>query len=79
MGEFYLTDIVALARARGLDARAVTCPEAETLGINTRAELAAAEASFQARARAAALENGVTLVDPAPSGSPTTPWSGATC
>ena len=63
-GEYYLTDIVALARARGLSAVAVTCPEAETLGINTRAELAAAEALFQSRARAAALEAGVTLVAP---------------
>ncbi|HMO07223.1 MAG TPA: bifunctional UDP-N-acetylglucosamine diphosphorylase/glucosamine-1-phosphate N-acetyltransferase GlmU [Paracoccaceae bacterium] len=64
-GEYYLTDIVALARARGLSAGVVRCPEAETLGINTRAELAAAEAIFQARARAAALEDGVTLADPA--------------
>ena len=63
-GEYYLTDIVGLARDRGLSAGFVTCPEAETLGINTRAELAAAEAAFQARARAEALENGVTL--PAP-------------
>jgi N-acetylglucosamine-1-phosphate uridyltransferase (contains nucleotidyltransferase and I-patch acetyltransferase domains) len=62
--EFYLTDIVALARARGLSAGAVLCDEAETLGINTRAELARAEAAFQARARAEALENGVTLVAP---------------
>jgi bifunctional UDP-N-acetylglucosamine pyrophosphorylase/glucosamine-1-phosphate N-acetyltransferase len=64
-GEYYLTDIVALARARGLSAGVVTCPEAETLGINTRTELAAAEAIFQARARAQALEDGVTLIDPA--------------
>ncbi len=63
-GEFYLTDIVALARARGLSAGVVTCPEAQTLGINTRAELAAAEATFQTRARAEALENGVTLIAP---------------
>jgi bifunctional UDP-N-acetylglucosamine pyrophosphorylase/glucosamine-1-phosphate N-acetyltransferase len=63
-GEYYLTDIVALARARGLIAVAVTCPEAETLGINTRAELAAAEALFQSRARAAAMEAGVTLIAP---------------
>ncbi|WP_095589932.1 bifunctional UDP-N-acetylglucosamine diphosphorylase/glucosamine-1-phosphate N-acetyltransferase GlmU [Actibacterium ureilyticum] len=63
-GEYYLTDIVGLARDRGLTAGFVTCPEAETLGINTRAELAAAEAAFQARARAEALENGVTLAAP---------------
>jgi bifunctional UDP-N-acetylglucosamine pyrophosphorylase/glucosamine-1-phosphate N-acetyltransferase len=63
-GEFYLTDIVALARARGLSAGVVTCDEAETLGINTRAELQAAEAAFQARARAEALDMGVAL--PAP-------------
>ncbi len=63
-GEYYLTDIVALARARGLTATAVACDEAETLGINTRAELAAAEAVFQTRARTEALETGVTLTAP---------------
>ncbi len=63
-GEYYLTDIVALARKRGLGATAVTCPEAETLGVNSRADLAAAEAVFQARARAQALDDGVTLVAP---------------
>lgn len=64
-GEYYLTDIVELARAAGRSVDVVTCPEAQTLGINTRAELAAAEALFQTRARAEALENGVTLSDPA--------------
>ena len=63
-GEYYLTDVVAAARARGLSARVVTCPEAETLGVNSRADLVAAEAAFQARARAEALENGVTLTAP---------------
>jgi len=63
-GEYYLTDIVAIANARGLSATAVACDEAETLGINTRAELAAAEAAFQTRARADALETGVTLIAP---------------
>jgi bifunctional UDP-N-acetylglucosamine pyrophosphorylase / glucosamine-1-phosphate N-acetyltransferase len=63
-GEYYLTDIPAAARARGLSATAVTCPEAETLGIDTRASLAEAEAAFQSRARAEALENGVTLTAP---------------
>ncbi|WP_209424652.1 bifunctional UDP-N-acetylglucosamine diphosphorylase/glucosamine-1-phosphate N-acetyltransferase GlmU [Pararhodobacter sp. SW119] len=63
-GEYYLTDIVALARKRGLSAGVVTCPESETLGINTRTELAAAEGAFQARARVEALETGVTLTAP---------------
>lgn len=64
-GEYYLTDLPGLARAAGLRVDVVTCDESETLGINTRAELAAAEAAFQARARAQALEDGVTLTDPA--------------
>lgn len=63
-GEYYLTDIVAIARARGLTATAVACDEAETMGVNSRADLAAAEAAFQARARAGALDSGVTM--PAP-------------
>ncbi len=63
-GEYYLTDIVGLARARGLAATVVRCDESETLGINTRAELAAAEAGFQARMRAELIEDGVTLVAP---------------
>ena len=63
-GEYYLTDIVGIANARGLKAVAVRCDEAETLGINTRAELAAAEAAFQARARETAIADGVTLVAP---------------
>ena len=63
-GEYYLTDIVEIAASRGLSATAVTCQEHETLGINTRQELARAEAEFQARARAEALENGVTMTAP---------------
>ena len=63
-GEYYLTDVVELARVRGLSAGVVLCDEAETLGINTRAQLAAAEAAFQSRARAEAMENGVTLTAP---------------
>ncbi|UWQ13342.1 bifunctional UDP-N-acetylglucosamine diphosphorylase/glucosamine-1-phosphate N-acetyltransferase GlmU [Aliiroseovarius sp. M344] len=61
-GEYYLPDIVSVARARGLTATVVTCDEAETLGINSRAELAAAEGVFQTRAREAALGDGVTLI-----------------
>ena len=64
-GEYYLTDLVGLARAEGRRVEVVTCDEDETLGINTRAELARAEGLFQARARARAMEDGVTLTDPA--------------
>ena len=63
-GEYYLTDVVGAAVARGLAARVVTCHEAETLGVNSRQDLVAAEAAFQAFARAEALDNGVTLTAP---------------
>ncbi|CAH2599427.1 fused N-acetylglucosamine-1-phosphate uridyltransferase and glucosamine-1-phosphate acetyltransferase [Rhodovastum atsumiense] len=64
-GEYYLTDVVALARAEGALVAAVEAPEAELRGINSRAELAEAEAVVQARLRVAAMEAGVTLTDPA--------------
>ena len=63
-GEYYLTDVAGIARARGLTAGVVLCDEAETLGINTRAELSQAEAAFQARKRAELLDLGVTLTAP---------------
>lgn len=63
-GEYYLPDIVGIARNRGLSATVVRCDEAETLGINTRAELARAEQLFQNAMRAEAMENGVTLHAP---------------
>ncbi|APX90595.1 UDP-N-acetylglucosamine diphosphorylase/glucosamine-1-phosphate N-acetyltransferase [Brevirhabdus pacifica] len=63
-GEYYLTDIVAVARKRGLGTTVVTCDETETMGVNTRADLAAAERAFQDRARAALQEDGVTLTAP---------------
>ena len=63
-GEYYLTDIVGLARAKGMSVTAVPCDEAETLGVNSRGDLAAAEAGFQARRRAELLEDGVTMQAP---------------
>ncbi|MBP0464407.1 bifunctional UDP-N-acetylglucosamine diphosphorylase/glucosamine-1-phosphate N-acetyltransferase GlmU [Roseomonas sp. PWR1] len=63
-GEYYLTDVVALARAEGKRVRAVEAPEAELRGINSRAELAAAEAVLQGQLRAAALDAGVTMQAP---------------
>ena len=63
-GEYYLTDIVALGRSAGFATHVLVGEEADALGVNSRAELAAAEAVFQGRARAAAMEAGVTLIDP---------------
>jgi len=63
-GEYYLTDAVAAARARGLKTAVVHAPEEEVLGINDRAQLAAAEAVLQARLRQKAMASGVTFLDP---------------
>ncbi|MBL4626679.1 MAG: bifunctional UDP-N-acetylglucosamine diphosphorylase/glucosamine-1-phosphate N-acetyltransferase GlmU [Roseicyclus sp.] len=63
-GEYYLTDIPGLATKAGLKATAITCDEAETIGINSRAELVAAEAQFQARRRGEMIDNGVTMQAP---------------
>jgi len=63
-GEYYLTDIVEAARRAGLTCRVFEAPAEEALGINSRAELAAAEAAMQARLRLKAMENGATLIDP---------------
>ncbi len=64
-GEYYLTDVVALARQDGQRVVAVEAPFEELRGINTRAELAAAEATVQHRLREAAMAGGATLTDPA--------------
>jgi len=62
--EFYLTDIVAIARDQGLACRVVELPAEEVLGVNTRAELAQAEALMQERLRRRAMESGATLIAP---------------
>ena len=63
-GEYYLTDLVEIATARGLQARALQAAEAEVMGVNDRVQLAAAEASMQARLRRRAMLDGATLVAP---------------
>ena len=63
-GEFYLTDAVAIAHSQGLQMAVVECPENEVLGVNSRAQLAVAEAAIQDRLRAAALDAGATLISP---------------
>ena len=62
--EFYLTDAVAIARDMKLTATAIEVEEDEVRGINTKSQLAEAEAVAQRRLRQAALDNGVTLVAP---------------
>jgi bifunctional UDP-N-acetylglucosamine pyrophosphorylase/glucosamine-1-phosphate N-acetyltransferase len=63
-GEYYLTDLVGLAVRDGERVEAVLADEAELRGINSRAELAAAEAVVQLRLRGAAMAGGATLVAP---------------
>jgi bifunctional UDP-N-acetylglucosamine pyrophosphorylase / glucosamine-1-phosphate N-acetyltransferase len=62
--EFYLTDAVEIARGMNLDAAVVEAEEDDVRGINTKAQLADAEAVLQQRLRRAALDAGVTMVAP---------------
>jgi bifunctional UDP-N-acetylglucosamine pyrophosphorylase / glucosamine-1-phosphate N-acetyltransferase len=62
--EFYLTDAVEIAREQKLRAVAVEVEEDDVRGINTKGQLAEAEAVAQQRLRQAALDQGVTLVAP---------------
>ena len=63
-GEYYLTDIVGLARKRRLSCGVIEAPEEQLLGVNDRVDLAKAEAALQSRLRRAAMEGGVTMTDP---------------
>ncbi|MFN4040109.1 MAG: bifunctional UDP-N-acetylglucosamine diphosphorylase/glucosamine-1-phosphate N-acetyltransferase GlmU [Brevundimonas sp.] len=63
-GEYYLTDVVALAREAGHPTRAVFAPEDAVMGVNAQGELAQAEALFQKVQRETAMENGVTMAAP---------------
>ena len=63
-GEYYLTDLVAIARQHGKSCGIVEGDNDEVIGVNSRIELAEAEAIFQFNARVSAMENGATLTDP---------------
>ena len=63
-GEFYLTDVVELARKRGAPTRAVMASEDSVMGVNAQAELATAEALFQKVQRETFLASGVTMSAP---------------
>jgi bifunctional UDP-N-acetylglucosamine pyrophosphorylase/glucosamine-1-phosphate N-acetyltransferase len=62
--EYYLTQIPLLAKAQGVRCAVAEADEAETMGVNSRAELARAEAEMQRRLRAKLLEQGVGMTAP---------------
>ncbi|ATN34423.1 UDP-N-acetylglucosamine diphosphorylase/glucosamine-1-phosphate N-acetyltransferase [Rhizobium sp. ACO-34A] len=63
-GEYYLTDLVEIARSLGGRAGAVDAPEAELTGCNNRAELAAIERLWQDRRRHELMISGVSMIAP---------------
>ena len=63
-GEYYLTDLPALARAEDGMTKVVICPEADVMGVDARSDLAIAESVFQTRRRSEALKSGVTMIAP---------------
>ncbi|MCO5733738.1 bifunctional UDP-N-acetylglucosamine diphosphorylase/glucosamine-1-phosphate N-acetyltransferase GlmU [Rhizobium sp. SSA_523] len=63
-GEYYLTDIVEIARADGGSVVAIDAPEAELAGCNTRVELALLERMWQDRRRDDIMLSGVTMIAP---------------
>lgn len=63
-GEYYLTEIVAIARRQGLRVVAAEASSEEVMGVDHRVALARAEAIMQRRLRERAMLEGVTLTDP---------------
>ena len=63
-GEYYLTDLVGLARADGIGCAVAISNEDDLIGCDSKADLAEAEAAFQARRRRAMMQAGVTIVAP---------------
>lgn len=63
-GEYYLTDLVGLARAEGGICKVAICGEEDLIGCDSRSDLAKAEAIFQSRRRQELLDAGVTMVAP---------------
>ncbi|MEZ5691774.1 MAG: bifunctional UDP-N-acetylglucosamine diphosphorylase/glucosamine-1-phosphate N-acetyltransferase GlmU [Rickettsiales bacterium] len=63
-GEYYLTDIIALAGDMNLHCSVVEADASELSGVNSRAQLAEAESVIQNRLRKNLLDSGVTMTDP---------------
>jgi len=63
-GEYYLTDIIGLAKAAGQTVQAAFAREEAVMGVNSQAQLAEAEALWQRAARARLLDAGVSMTAP---------------
>jgi len=63
-GEYYLTDIIGIARKENQLVTYIVCDESEVQGVNSRKDLSDAEHIFQNRKREEFMANGVTLIDP---------------
>ena len=64
-GEYYLTDIIALAVADGIEVEAIhpLCVQ-EVMGVNSRVQLAELERLYQCECANALMTSGVTIIDP---------------
>jgi len=63
-GEYYLTDVISILKSEGKKLGAVITEFDETLGVNSRAELAQAEVIMRKAINKKHLDNGVTIIDP---------------
>lgn len=63
-GEYYLTDVIEILKSEGKKVGAMVTDFEETLGVNSRAELAVVENILRARINRTHLDNGVTIIDP---------------
>lgn len=63
-GEYYLTDVIGILKSEGEKVGAVVIDFEETLGVNSRAQLAQVESILRKRINAKHMDNGVTLIDP---------------
>ncbi|WP_315080621.1 bifunctional UDP-N-acetylglucosamine diphosphorylase/glucosamine-1-phosphate N-acetyltransferase GlmU [uncultured Clostridium sp.] len=63
-GEYYLTDVIEILKSAGHNIGAVVTDLDETIGVNSRAQLAQAEEILKDRINLKHMENGVTLIDP---------------
>ena len=63
-GEYYLTDVIEILKSEGKVIGAFITDYEETIGVNSRVQLAQAEEILKNRINIKHMENGVTLIDP---------------